>query len=61
MKLFGLSDYIAAHYEALFLRQLKLENGKDGGIAHGKRTLRQRFSVAGAIFPTEATWPRYQY
>ncbi|MGE0008172.1 MAG: hypothetical protein AB7S92_21635 [Parvibaculaceae bacterium] len=57
-KLFGC---IASKYEALFLRQLTLENECDCAVPHAEPIPRRRFSIAGAIFPTEAAWPRYQY
>lgn len=61
MKLAELCYYVAARYEALFLRPLRLETGNDCGIPEVERAPRRRFAIAGAIFPTEAAWPRCQY
>ena len=61
MKLLRLSRYIAAKYELHFLRRLRLEKGSDCAIPQVERIRRERFLMAGAIFPTEAAWTRYQY
>ncbi len=55
----GFFIHIRAKYEARFLK--RHENDSDREISHTKATSRKRFSVAGAIFPTEPAWPRNHY
>jgi hypothetical protein len=54
--------FLAKGYERLFSRRFGIENecGVDAN-ATGDLPLRRRFSVAGAIFPTDTKLPRYQY
>jgi hypothetical protein len=62
MTLSQLRTFVIARYEHLFARRFRLENERDLDVYP---TLisppRRRFSRAGAIFPTEAILPRYQY
>jgi len=53
---------LVARYERLFTRRFRLENecDTDGREDDGSKRSR-RFSVAGAIFPTESVLSRYQY
>ncbi len=62
MKFSALRMLLAARYERLFTRRFRLENecDTDGREDDGLKRSR-RFSVAGAIFPTESILPRYQY
>jgi hypothetical protein len=43
---------MAAKYETLFLRQLELESECECTIPQVEAVRRERFSAAGAIFPT---------
>lgn len=63
MKFSTLRALFAARYERLFVERFKLESGRDiDDRASEDLPRRRRFSVAGAIFPTESTLlPRYQY
>jgi hypothetical protein len=62
MDLSTLRDFLKTRYERLFLQRVDLE--KECGVklpsgAHPPR--RNRFGLAGAIFPTDPLLPRYQY
>jgi len=62
MKFSAFHAFLAVRYERLFLRRFKLENERSVDIYAGENPPpRQRFSIAGAIFPTESTLSRYQY
>lgn len=53
---------LATRYERLFARRFKLENECDNDMHEDEDSKRpRRFRIAGAIFPTEPTLPRYQY
>lgn len=62
MKLSTLRMLLAARYERLFTRRFRLENECNNDVQEDKDSKRRRrFSAAGAIFPTESVFPRYQY
>jgi hypothetical protein len=62
MTLSQLSTFVMARYERLFARRFWLENERDLNVHPTPISLpRRRFSRAGAIFPTEAVLPRYQF
>lgn len=62
MKFSTLRMLLVARYERLFTRRFRLENecDTDGREGDGSKRSR-RFSVTGAIFPTESVLSRYQY
>jgi hypothetical protein len=54
--------FVIAWYERLFTRRFRLENERDFDLYAAEiPPPRRRFRIAGAIFPTESTLPRYQY
>lgn len=62
MNLLQLRTTLAARYERLFIRRFRLENEREFDVYPAAiSTTRQRFNIAGAIFPTEAVLSRYQY
>jgi hypothetical protein len=62
MKFSNFHAFLVAWYERLFTRRFRLENERNLDIhAADIPPRRRRFSIAGAIFPTESILPRYQY
>jgi hypothetical protein len=52
----------ATRYEHLFARRFRLENERSFDVYPAAISPpRRRFSILGAIFPTDPTLPRYQY
>jgi hypothetical protein len=59
---FSIRVHFRAWYERLYTRRFKLENERSADLAACQSSpVRRRFSIKGAIFPTETTLPRYQY
>jgi hypothetical protein len=62
MKISKLHDFLVARYERLFTRRFRLENERDVDAYPAVSVPRRgRFSIVGAIFPTESILSRYQY
>jgi hypothetical protein len=62
MKISKLHDFLVARYERLFTRRFRLENERDVDAYPAVSVpRRRRFSIVGAIFPTESILSRYQY
>ena len=62
MNFVDIRTFITPWYERLFTRRFRLENERLFDVFPAAISPpRRRFSRAGAIFPTEAVLPRYQY
>jgi hypothetical protein len=62
MGLSTLLDFLTTRYERLFSQRVDLEKECGSELPSGTHAPRRnRFRLAGAIFPTDPLLPRYQY